>query len=201
MTAGAVVVAHALVQAVCVAPGLTPAASPAFLGLFAVSAVAFVTAATALVVLVGAVDGRRPRMRRALAAVVVAVIVVGALAIAWPAALIPAVLVALVAASPAGNTEATVLSGFGTFARHPVRAVVLAVVTLLALVVLGLAALLFGFLVTGWMGALATWVLSGAIVALLVRAWARLAVRPSRADGSRPRGSRADPVRPGVVAR
>lgn len=195
---GAVVLANAMVQALCVAPGVTPAASPAFLGLLAASVVALVAAATALIALVGTIGGRRPRVLRALAAVVVSIVVVGALAIVSPATLVPSLLVALVSASPAGNAQATTLSGPRAFARHPTRAVLLAVLTVLALVVLSTAAVLFGFFVTGWAGALATWAFGGAIAAVLVHAWARLAARPR---GSRRGTSQDERIRPGAVAR
>lgn len=176
----AVVLANAVVQALCVIPGLTPAASPGFVSLLAGSVLALVAAATVVVVLVGAPGPLRPRVLRALAAVVVALVVVGALAVASPAAVIPALLVAFVVASPAGNTGATALSGLRALAWHPVRAVLLVLVTLLVIAALAIGALLLGFFVTGGLGAFLTWVAVGGLAALIARAWARLALRPRR---------------------
>ena len=169
----AVVLANAVAQALCVIPGSTPAVTPLFLGLLAASVLSLVAAATAVVVLVGG-----PRWTRALAAVVIALVIVGALAVMSSATLIPAVLVAFVFVSSAGNPDATTWSGPRAFAWHPVRAVLLAVVTLVALVLFAVAALLFGFFLTGWLGSFATWVVVGAVAAVLAGAWARLAVRP-----------------------
>lgn len=177
----AVVLGNAVAQALCVIPGLTPAASVGFVSLLAGSVLSLVAAVTGVVVLVGAPGPSRPRVVRALAAVVVGLVVVGALAIVSTATLIPALLVAFVVVSPAGNADATAGSGLRAFAWHPVRAVLLAVLTALAIVVLVVAALLLGFFVTGWLGSFATWVVVGAVGAVLVRAWARLAVRPRRA--------------------
>lgn len=173
----AVVVVNAVVQALCVVPGATPAVAPGFLGLLAVSVVALVAAATAVVAVVG---GPGARWRRALAAVVVALVIVGTLAVLSSTTLLPALLVAFVFASPAGIPDATAWSGPRAFAWHPVRAILLAVATSVALIVLAVAALLFGFLVTGGLGSFLTWVVVGALTALLARAWARLAVRPRR---------------------
>ncbi|MBT9606170.1 hypothetical protein [Microbacterium sp.] len=176
----AVVLGNAVVQALCVIPGLTPAASLGFVSLLAGSVLALVAAATAVVVFVGAPGPVRPRVLRALAAVVIALVVVGALPILSTATLIPALLIAVVIVSPAGNPDATAGSGLRAFAWHPVRAVLLAVVTALPIGVLVVAALLLGFFVSGWLGSFATWVVVGAVAAVLVRAWARLAVRPRR---------------------
>ncbi|RWR22391.1 hypothetical protein D8Y23_02350 [Microbacterium enclense] len=178
----AAVVGNALVQALCVIPELTPAASLGFVSLLAGSVLALVAAATAVVVLVGAPGPLRPRVRRALAAVVLALVVVGALAIVSRGTLIPALLIAVVIVSPAGNVDATAWSGPRAFAWHPVRAVLLVVLTMLAIGVLFVAALLLGFFVTGWLGSFATWVIVGGVAALLARAWAGLARRPRRTD-------------------
>ena len=67
-----------------------------------------------------------------------------------------------------------------------------AVLSVVVLALIGVAALLLGFLVTGWLGALATGIAGGVLMALLVRLWARLAIRP-RGGASR--------VRPAVAAR
>ncbi|WP_022877296.1 hypothetical protein [Microbacterium sp. B19] len=171
----AVVLANAVVQALCVIPGATPSVAPLFLALLAASVLSLVAAATAVVAVLG---GSGARWLRALAAVVLALVIVGALAVASPVALVPALLVALVIVSPAGNPDATAWSGLRAFAWHPVRAILLAVVTLVAFVVLAVGALLFGFFLTGWLGSFATWVVVGAVAAVLARAWARLAVRP-----------------------
>ena len=176
----AVVLGNAVVQALCVIPGRTPAASLGFVSLLAGSILVLVAAATVVVVLVGTPGPLRPRVPRALAAVVIALVVVGALAIVSTATLIPALLIAFVVVSPAGNADATAWSGLRAFAWHPVRAVLLALLTALAIVVLVVAALLLGFFVTGGLGSFATWVVVGAVAAVLARAWARLAVRPRR---------------------
>lgn len=173
----AVVLANAVVQALCVIPGATPAVDPPFLALLAASALSLVAAATAVVALVGGPGARR---LRALLAVVVALVIVGALAVVSSATVVPSLLVAFVLVSPAGDSDATAWGGPRAFARHPVRAVLLAALTLLVLVVLVVAALLLGFFVTGWLGSLLTWIVVGAAAALLVRAWAGLARRPRR---------------------
>ncbi|MGC0368650.1 hypothetical protein [Microbacterium sp. SLBN-111] len=173
----AVVLGNAVVQALCVLPGATPSVDPLFLALLAASVLSLVASATAVVALVG---GSGARWLRALAAVVLALAIVGALAVLSSATLIPAALAAFVFVSPAGNPDATAWSGPRAFAWHPVRAILLAIVTLVALVVLAVAALLLGFFVTGWLGSFATWVLVGAVAALLARAWAQVASRPRR---------------------
>lgn len=177
----AVVLANAVAQALWVLPGVTPSVAPLFLALLAASVLSLVAAATAVVVLVG---GAGARWRRSLAAVVLALVIVGVLAVLSSATLIPAALVAFVFVSPAGNPDVTAWSGPRSFARHPVRAILLAVVTSVALVVLAVAALLFGFFVTGWLGSFATWVVVGAVAAVLARAWAQVASRPPRRAGS-----------------
>lgn len=171
----AVVLGNAVVQALCVLPGSTPAVAPLFLALLAASVLSLVAAATAVVTLLG---GPGARWLRALAAVVLALVIVGALAVASLTTLVPALLVALVIVSPAGNPDATAWGGPRAFAWHPVRAILLAVVTLVASVVLVVGALLFGFFLAGWLGSFATWVVVGAVAAVLAWAWARLAVRP-----------------------
>jgi hypothetical protein len=173
----AVVLANAVVQALCSIPGVTPAVDPPFLALLATSVAALVAAATAVVVLVGGPGARRAR---SLAAVALALVIVGALAVASSATLVPSLLVAFVLVSPAGSPDATAWSGLRAFAWHPIRAVLLTVGTLAALAVLVVGALLLGFFVTGWLGSLLTWVVVGAFSAVLARAWARLAVQPRR---------------------
>lgn len=179
----AVVLGNAVVQALCVLPGATPAVDPLFLALLAASVLSLVAAATAVVALSG---GSGARWLRALAAVVLALVIVGALAVASLATLVPALVVALVVVSPAGNPDATAWSGPRAFAWHPVRAILLAVVTLVTLVVLAVGALLFGFFLTGWLGSFGTWVVVGAVAAVLARAWARLAVRGVNLSTVRP---------------
>ena len=168
----AVVLANAAVQALCVLPGATPAVTPLFLALLAASVVSLIAAATAVVVLVAGPGARR---LRALAAVALALVIVGALAVVSSTTLVPSLLVAFIVVSPAGNPDATAWSGLRAFAWHPVWAVLLAVLTLVVLVASLVAALLVGFFVTGWLGSFATWVVVGAVAAVLARAWARLA--------------------------
>ncbi|MCJ1706178.1 hypothetical protein [Microbacterium sp. VKM Ac-2923] len=176
----AVVLAHAAVQALCVVPGLTPAASPAFLGLVGASVAALVAASTVVLVRAGepGEESVRRRAARAVAAVVVALLIVGALAVISAPAVVPAVVVAFVIAAPAGNGGATALDGLRAFARHPLRSVLLALATLLGVMLLAVAAFAWGFFVTGALGAFATWVVTGSVGTVLVRAWARRAVRP-----------------------
>lgn len=186
----AVVVGHAAIQAALVVPRVAVTASPGFGALLAASTLALVAAVVSLVILAG--TGGRPRIGRVLVAVVVALIVIAALAVLSAATLVPAVLIALVVVSPLGNAGAAAAAGPASFAAHPIRAVLAAVLSMVVLALIGVAALLFGFLVTGWLGALATGIVGGALLALLVRMWARLAVRPRR-EGSR--------VRPAVAVR
>ncbi len=173
----AVVLANAVIQALCVLPGATPAAAPLFVALLTASVATLVAAATGVVVLVG---GPGARILRPLAAVALALVIVGALAVVSSTTLLPALLVAFVFAAPAGTPDAAAWSGLRAFLWHPVRAILLAVLTLLAIVVVAIAALLLGLFVTGGLGSFVTWVVVGALAALLARAWARLAVRPRR---------------------
>lgn len=176
----AVVLANAGIQALLVAPGLAPAVSPAFLGAAAASTVSFVVASTAVIVLVGAPGPTRPRVLRALAAVVVALVVVGGLAILSSATLVPSLVVAIAMASPAGNAGAGAVDTLRAVARRPLRAVLRAVVTS-AVVVAGTgAALLLGFFLAGAIGAFATWVVVGLLTVPVVGAWARAPHRSAR---------------------
>lgn len=172
-----VVLVHALVQAACVLPGATPAVGGGFLGLLAVSTVMLIAAATATLVLVGAPGVRRPRVVRALAAVVVSLVVVGALTVLSPLAGAVGLLVAVVVSSSTGNADAGALDGPRSFRWHPFRAVLLLAATALAIVVMVIAALVLGLFVTGAFGAFLTWIAAGLLTALTARGWARLAVR------------------------
>ncbi len=180
-----VVLVNALVQALCVLPGATPAVGGGFLGLLAVSTVVLIAAATATLVLVGAPGVRRPRVVRALAAVIVALVVVAALTVLSPLAGAVGLLVAIVVASPAGNADAGALDGPRSFRQHPFRAVLLLVATVLAIAVAMVAALVFGLFVTGAFGAFSTWVVGGVVLAMIARGWARLAVRANGSSGRR----------------
>lgn len=175
--AAGVVLVHALVQALLVLPGLTPAMGVGFVALATASAVALVAFSATTLVLVGTPGARRPRIVRALAAVIVALVVVGALTVLSPLAGAVGLLAAFVVASPAGGADAGALDGPRSFRRHSFRAVLLLVATALTIVVAVVAALVLGLFLTGAFGAFLTWVVAGALVVLTARGWARLAVR------------------------
>jgi hypothetical protein len=61
--------------------------------------------------------------------------------------------------------------------RHPARVVLLVLITVLAAVLVWIAALLAGLFITGWVAAALTWLAAGAVAAILVHAWSRLASR------------------------
>ncbi|GAY09037.1 hypothetical protein [Pseudonocardia sp. N23] len=167
--AGAVVVAAGL-QTLLVLPDPVPSLTWQFALLLAASVAVLLAAAT--VVAAAVARGDRPRFGRVLGVVAVLVVVAVAASLLHPLA-VPVVLAAgapvpvVAAAGPTGAWGA-VARGVG---RRPVG-YVLRLLLGLALAVLGwVAALLLGLFVTGPLAAAATWLVMGALAALLLWAW------------------------------
>lgn len=163
-----VVVLHAAVQALLVAGDPVPTTAPGFLGLLVASVLAVAVAGWLLAWRVRAVvDGRARPTPRALLGWLLGVVLVAAAAVVHPLAGALAVVVAL-----------PVLAGAaGALRRHPARALVTAVLTVLALAVTWVVSLLLGLLVTGPLGAGATWSWTGLVGAVLLGAWSALRAR------------------------
>ncbi|GAB2911080.1 hypothetical protein GCM10027047_06670 [Rhodococcus aerolatus] len=163
----AVVVAHAVVQALLVVGDPVPATAPAFLGRLAASVVAVAVAGWLLArrVRPGA-RAARPSPH-ALVGWLVAVVLVAAAAVVHPLVGALAVVVALPLLTGAGRS----------LRRHPGRTVVAVVLTVAALVLTWVVSLLLGLFVTGVLGAGATWLWTGLVAALLLRRWSALGTR------------------------
>lgn len=190
---GAVMV-NALLQALLVMPFVTRSFLALFMVLFFASFVVLVAALAVVVAGLRAAavgpGGRWPRWSEWTAAgIVVVAVALASLASTWLAPV--AVLVALIVL--AGVACARGAAGFSAFRYHPIRAVLLTLVTLVVLVLVGppgLGTLLAGFFITGWPGALVSWLGFGAAGALLLAAWTAFASRSlsERSDESkRPR--------------
>ncbi|MGU3647071.1 hypothetical protein ACLBXX_19105 [Microbacterium sp. C23T] len=172
-----VVIGNALVQALTTAPFLTPAMDAGFV-LLAVASAAALVASTALIVAHAraAVEPTRVRLTwRLVVAASVTVIVVGVVAVVA----LPAMPVALALAFVVlpGVARGGVLSGFRVFGVAPGRAIALTLVTLVAIVLLWVGALLLGFLITGPVSAALVWVAFGAVAVVLTAAWTALGRR------------------------
>jgi hypothetical protein len=175
-----VVIVNAVVQAATTAPFATPAFAAVFVALAAASFVALVV--SFVLVVAQAQDGaeglrfRAPSWRQWTAGLV-AVLVIGASAVASPPLVLLTVTLALIvlpAIRAQGAAGRGVFTGFRTFARRPGRAVALTVITLVVLAVLWLGALLSGFFITGVASAALTWLVFGCVGVLLVCAWTAL---------------------------
>ncbi len=178
------VVGNALLQALLVAPFVTPSFSFLFLALFFASFVVLV-ATLALVVaglrVTAAGSGvRRPRWSEWVAsAAVVLAVALASVASTWLAPVAVVIVIIVLAGVALGRGTA----GFATFRHHPVRAILLTVLTLVVLVLVGppgLGTLLAGFFITGWPGALVSWLGFGTAGVLLLASWTALSLRPRR---------------------
>jgi hypothetical protein len=177
----AAVVGNALLQAALVVPFVTPSFSVWFVVLFFAS---FVVLVAALAVVVAALRVAAPGVGRGwprwsewvASGVVVVAVALASLVSTWlsPVAVLVAIIV--LAGVAAGRGAA----GFTAFRHHPVRATLLTLLTLVALVLVGppgLGTLLAGFFITGWPGALVSWLGFGTAGVLLLTAWTALTAR------------------------
>ena len=165
-----IVIAHAAVQAAIV--GLAPRdpLSPVALLLAAVSGVAVILALWLIPRFVG-------RATTSFLWSAAAGIAIGGSSVVL-APLVPLAVVGAAVVLTAGSPVAAAR----VVREHPVRSVLLALLTI-ALVVIGwAAALLCGLLLGGVVGSAATWLVAGVLAALVVLAWSRLALRSSRAE-------------------
>lgn len=177
-----VVVVNTALQALLVAPFVTPAASVAFVALV-VAALAGVVASVALVAAAFrsalGCGGRWPTWGEWLAVLLLTVAVsASSLVAAW--LVIPALAVAAIMLPAVFGVPQRTAWGFGLFARAPLRGILLTLVTLALAAALWFAALMFGFFVTGWVGAALTWLVFG-LVAVLVLASSFATPRRDRA--------------------
>jgi hypothetical protein len=144
----------------------------------------FVVLVAALAVVVAALRvaalgvGRRwPRWSEWVASgVVVVAVALSSLVSTWLSPV--AVLVAIIVL--AGVALGRGAAGFAAFRHHPMRATLLSLLTLVVLVLVGppgLGTLLAGFFITGWPGALESWLGFGTAGALLLTAWTAVSLR------------------------
>ena len=175
------VVVNALLQAVLVAPFVTPSFSILFVALFFASFVVLVAALAAVVAGLriaarGAGRGRPSWSEWVASAAVVLAVALASLASTWLAPVAVMIAIIVLAGVALGHGAA----GFAAFRHHPVRAILLTLVTLVVLVLVGppgLGTLLAGFFITGWPGAALTWLGFGTAGTLLLIAWTALSFR------------------------
>lgn len=170
---GGAVVAEAVAQAALVALN---AAWPEGAALVVIlSAVVAVAGLAAVLTVLGdrepRPDRRAPVRALVVAAVAVVLVAVGDVLNPIAGAVVAVVVMPLLAGIAVGATGRSLLA---PFRRRPASAILLLVVSALALVLLAFAALLLGLFVAGWASALAVWLLTGAVLALLLAWWARL---------------------------
>jgi hypothetical protein len=165
----ALVVLTAPVQATLVALAPRDPLSAAGLVFAALSLLALVLAAWILARLTGAPAAPAPRLGWTAAAAVA----VALSALALPAA-VPLVVAVGAVVLAAGSPRAAVR----VVREHPGRSVLWAALTILAVVVGWAAALLIGLLIGDAIGSAATWLVVGALAALVAGAWGRLASSP-----------------------
>ena len=168
-----VVVLNTAVQALLVVPFVTPAASVVFV-LLAHASLAGVVASVALVAAafrsaLGA--GKRWPSWGEWIAVLLLTVAVSASALVASWLVIPALAVAAIMLPAVFGIPQRTAWGFGLFARAPLRGILLTLMTLALVAVLWFAALMFGFFVTGWVGAALTWLVFGVVGAFIVATW------------------------------
>lgn len=178
-----VVVGNAVVQALTTAPFLTPGASFWFVVLAIASYLAF-TAALALTAAQAraAADGRGfgPPSAALWSIAGLLVLLVSAVSLLSLLAVPVVAALALIVLPGAAARPATLLGGFRAFREAPVRAALLALLTIVVVVLLWAGGMLLGLFVTGWPAAGLTWLGSGVVVVVLLAAWTSLAVRHRR---------------------
>lgn len=179
----AAVLANAVVQSLLVTGDPVPEPAAWFVVAAALSfAAVVVTVAVVAAAVSGTGRGRlrtRPGLGLLVWALVLTVVTAGCAVLSPLLALVPllAAVVLLPAAAVAPGVGAAFRLAARVFRRAPVR---VAFTLLGAVVVLGLAwlaALLLGFFITGWPASLASWIVFGAIGALLLHLGARLVRR------------------------
>lgn len=168
-----VVALNTVVQALLVVPFATPAASVIFV-LLALASLAGVVASVALVAAAfrSALAGswRWPTWGEWLAVLLLTVAVsASALVASW--LVIPALAVAAIMLPAVFGVPLRTAWGFGLFARAPLRGILLTLTTLALVALLWFAALMFGFFVTGWVGAALTWLVFGLVGAFILATW------------------------------
>ncbi|MGX5681780.1 hypothetical protein [Schumannella luteola] len=177
----AIVIVHAVVQALTVVGDPVPIASWGFAASVLLSVAALSVAGWAVVTLVWHARWRWQGLAWMLGTVILAT----ALSILSPVLPPLAILVGLIVV-PAVVAGGSPLDGFRTLRYHPVRHA-FGLLGVLALVVVGwAAALVLGLFVTGFAAAVATWLVFGAFGALVLAGWRE---RPKHPVGS-PRSAR-----------
>jgi len=176
----AAVVVGALLQGASAIPGLGTAAA----GWFAAQVVASVVVLVAEVAVL-AWAARAIALRSALGRLTatlvawsaIVVVVTAAVAVVLPFAvpLVLVVAICLLVEAAAGGRNA--LRGLRVFRRTPLRAVLSALVVVVAAALSWVVALVAGFFLTGALGGAVTWLWFGAVAGLLLVRWTRLAVR------------------------
>ncbi|QPE03624.1 hypothetical protein IT882_09850 [Microbacterium schleiferi] len=167
------VVLNTALQALLVAPFVTPAASVVFVVLV-LAAIAGVVVSVGLIgaAFRSALGGgtRWPSWGEWLAVLLLTLAVsASALVAAW--LVIPVLAVAAIMLPAVFGVPQRTAWGFGLFARAPLRGILLTLVTLALVALLWFAALMFGFFVTGCVGAALTWLVIGVIGAFVLATW------------------------------
>ena len=168
-----VVVLNTAVQALLVAPFATPAASVVFV-LLVLASLAGVVVSVGLVgaAFRSALTGgpQWPSWGEWLAVLPLTLAVsASALVAAWLA--IPALTVAAIMLPAVFGVPQRTAWGFGLFAQAPLRGILLTLMTFALVALLWFAALMFGFFVTGWVGAALTWLVFGVVGAFVLATW------------------------------
>jgi hypothetical protein len=166
---------NAVVQALLVAPFVTPGGSVPFLALALASFCAIIGSLGVVVGRLRSLVSGAGRAWTVWAACLAVVLAVGlaALASSWLVPPTLTVVLILLAGIAVGRGAA----GFVAFRHHPVRAILLTLVALLMVGLLWLGTLLLGFFITGWPAALPSWLAFGLVGVLLLTAWTSLASR------------------------
>ena len=164
---------NTVLQALLVVPFATPAASVVFV-LLVLASLAGVVASVALIAaaLRSALAGSRrwPTWGEWLAVLLLTVAVsASALVAAW--LVIPTLAVAAIMLPAVFGVPQRTAWGFGLFAQAPLRGVLLTLMTLALAALLWFAALMFGFFVTGWVGAALTWLVFGLVGVVVLASW------------------------------
>lgn len=171
-----IIVVHAVAQALTVLGDPVPVATPGFAASFALSLALLTVAAWAGATLVL----RAPWRWAGLVWMLGLVVITTGVSILSPFATPLPLLVGLVIV-PSVIAGAGPLGGLRSFRRHPVRHA-FGLLGALALIVVGwAAAFALGLFVTGFVAVVATWVVLGALGALVVAGWRE---RPGHPDGT-----------------
>ncbi|WP_292727939.1 hypothetical protein, partial [Microbacterium sp. UBA837] len=104
-------------------------------------------------------------------AVLLLTVAVSASAVVASWLVIPALAVAAIMLPAVFGVPQRTAWGFGLFARAPLRGILLTLLTLALVALLWFAALMFGFFVTGWVGAALTWLTFGVVGAFALATW------------------------------